>query len=632
MKPIATPTNVGRAAPPKAVRSATRLGALAVAITAVVSSTATAQPAGSGAQPGPDAGSGSAAPAKQPAAPTVVEVDCAKAEKGIDGSKIVATITTAADAKEYTPKNAAIQVYDIVKFVMSPGYDVAPDEDLGLAVADGGTRCLQFTKPGDWKFHTTRTVEPAPAAGSAGSAAPPAEPKPLAGSVTVAKPQVMEVDCAKAQALPNGAGGHGPIATITSNGSSFTPALQRVTVNDVVKFQMPAGANVLPNTTLSDAGLRVAAGRTVCLQFNGPGPGAGGEFKFHSEPAGYQGSIYAKYWFDLLAERPIQEYNNFWLPKAVNLAADESDTMYIAVLALSIFFFFAIAACVVYFVWKYRHRPGHKAQPSPAHNDALEITWTVIPTIICVFLFYYGWRTYIHVVTPPTKAVEINVQAWRWNWEFKHANGVTDSDLHVPVNTPVRLVMTSRDVLHSFYAPVMRVKQDIIPRRYTYAWFFPTKPGTYRLTCAEYCGTNHSRMAHTEAIPPDLPDGRFAVVVVHEPGGYEKYLADKQASQMSMPPKDLGRMLYEKKGCVQCHTIDGTPRVGPTFLQKDWGKNILMNDGSQVKMDENYVRESLMAPQAKARPGYPPTMPSFEGQLKDKEIDGIIAFLKSLKE
>jgi len=297
--------------------------------------------------------------------------------------------------------------------------------------------------------------------------------------------------------------------------------------------------------------------------------------------------------------------------------------MYYAVLGLSIFFFAAIAGAVIYFVIKYRHRPGHKAQPSAAHNDALEITWTVIPTIICVFLFYYGWQTYVRVVTPPTKAVEINVLAWRWNWQFTHSNGVQDSDLHVPVNTPVRLVMTSKDVLHSFYAPVMRVKQDIIPRRYTYAWFFPTKPGTYRLTCAEYCGTNHSQMGITN-------EGRRAVLVVHEPGGYERYLADKAALSMNMNPQDLGKQLYEKKGCNACHTTDGSPRVGPSFFH-DFGTMVPLSDGTQVKMDENYIRESVLYPQAKARPGFPPSMPSFEGQLKEKEIEGIIAYIKSLK-
>ena len=193
--------------------------------------------------------------------------------------------------------------------------------------------------------------------------------------------------------------------------------------------------------------------------------------------------------------KPIEEEGTFWMPKAVNEAADESDMMFYAVLALSVFFFVAIAIAVVYLVIKYRHRPGHKAEPSAAHNDVLEITWTVIPTIICVFLFWYGWHSYIRVVTPPNKAVEIDVLAQRWNWTFTHENGVTDSDLHIPAGVPVRLVMTSKDVLHSFYAPAMRVKQDVVPRRYTYAWFQATKPGTYRLTCAEYCGTSHAQMA-----------------------------------------------------------------------------------------------------------------------------------------
>jgi cytochrome c oxidase subunit 2 len=247
----------------------------------------------------------------------------------------------------------------------------------------------------------------------------------------------------------------------------------------------------------------------------------------------------------------------------------------------------------------------------------------VIPTIICVFLFYYGWNTYVRVVTPPTKAVEINVLAWRWNWQFTHSNGVQDSDLHVPVNTPVRLVMTSKDVIHSFYAPVMRVKQDILPRRYTYAWFFPTKPGTYRLTCAEYCGTNHSQMGITN-------DGRRAVLVVHEPGGYERYLSDKAAASSNMNPVDLGKSLYEKKGCNACHTTDGSPRVGPSW-RATFGTQVPLTDGTTVKMDENYIRESVLYPQAKSRPGFPPSMPSFEGQLKEKEIEGIIAYIKSLQ-
>jgi len=348
-------------------------------------------------------------------------------------------------------------------------------------------------------------------------------------------------------------------------------------------------------------------------------------------PAPAPGAQGVKAWYDQLADLPIQEEGTFWMPKAVNEAADESDMMFYAVLGLSIFFFIAITGVVVYFTIKYRHRPGHKAEPSAAHNDALEITWTVIPTIIVVFLFYYGWRSYIRVVTPPQKAVEVQVLAMRWNWQFTHSNGVTDSDLHVPVNTPVRRVMTSKDVLHSFYAPAMRVKQDVVPRRYTYAWFIATKPGTYRLTCAEYCGTNHSQMACLKNDPDTGACLRRAVVVVHDPGDYERYLSDKQSETMNMPPVELGKKLYEKKGCNACHNLDGTVKVGPSWALKDWGQMVAMDDGKQIKMDESYLRESILTPTAKARPGFQKTMPSFEGQLKEKEITGLIEFIKSLK-
>lgn len=438
----------------------------------------------------------------------------------------------------------------------------------------------------------TGAAAAAGSAAGAGSAAPPAQPKP----------SVVEVPCDNA-----------------TPASTFNGAIDgEVATDSVVKFALPAGVDVIPDNQ-SSAGLEVKAGQTKCLKFT-----SDGVYLFHSSTKQH-GAVTARQWYDILVNRQVEDLKggNFWMPKAVNLTADDSDLMYYAVLGLSIFFFFAIAIAVVYFVIKYRHRPGRKPEPSAAHNDALEITWTVIPTIICVFLFYYGWTTYVRVVTPPTKAVEINVLAWRWNWQFTHGNGVQDSDLHVPVNTPVRLVMTSKDVLHSFYAPVMRVKQDIIPRRYTYAWFFPTKPGTYRLTCAEYCGTNHSQMGITN-------DGRRAVLVVHEPGGYERYLADKAAQSTKLPPDQLGKLLYEKKGCNACHTIDGTARVGPSF-QHDFGTMVPLSDGTQVKMDENYIQESLMYPQAKSRPGFPPSMPSFEGQLKPQEIEGIIAYIKSLK-
>lgn len=209
-----------------------------------------------------------------------------------------------------------------------------------------------------------------------------------------------------------------------------------------------------------------------------------------------EGAPGAKSWWETEAEKDYEHYGTYWLPIAASRTADGPDSMFIWVLGLSAFFFFAITGAIVYLVIKYRHRPGHKAEPSPAHNDALEITWTVIPTIICVFLFVYGWRSYIDLTSVPETRPEnqIMATAQKWNWSFRYYNGVEDNVLHVPMDQPVKMTMTSTDVLHSFFVPVFRQKMDVIPRRFTYAYFWPTRPGVYRLYCTEYCGKDHSQM------------------------------------------------------------------------------------------------------------------------------------------
>lgn len=383
----------------------------------------------------------------------------------------------------------------------------------------------------------------------------------------------------------------------------------------------PAASPAAPPVVSGDKQAPVQSGSAAPNQ-SPPAAGAGGGSAAAPAPA--------LAWYEELANHPIDEDGNFWMPRAVNKEADSTDQMFYAVWGLSAFFFVGITIAVVYLVLKYRHRPGHKAEPSAAHHDALEITWTIIPTIISVFLFYYGWRTYINVVTPPTKAIEINVTAARWSWNFVHQNGATDSDLHVPANVPVRLVMTSTDVLHAFYAPAMRVKQDIIPRRYTYVWFNATKPGTYRLTCAEYCGRDHSQMS---CLNIDKKTGaclRRAVVVVHKDlATYERYLNDKGGG--NDPPEVIGAKIF-KKTCQTCHsTTPGEIKVGPSW-GKTFGTDVKLTDGSTVKMDETYIRESILNPNAKARPGFPVgQMQSYEGQLKEKDIAGIIEYIKSLK-
>jgi cytochrome c oxidase subunit 2 len=321
-------------------------------------------------------------------------------------------------------------------------------------------------------------------------------------------------------------------------------------------------------------------------------------------------------WYEKEAAKPYVYEGTYWLPPAVNKEAQGPDDLFIWVLGLSAFFFVAITVVVVYFVIKYRHKPGRKPEPSAAHNDVLEITWTVIPTIIVVILFVYGWRSYISMTSIPETRPEnqIMATAQKWNWSFRYYNGVEDNVLHVPVDQPVKITMTSTDVLHSFFAPVMRVKQDVVPRRFTYVWFWPTKVGVYRLYCTEYCGKDHSLMK--------------TKLVVHSAGNYERYLSEAFAKQMSLSGAPLGESVFKKKGCEGCHSLDGSVRLGPSF-KATYGTDVKLADGSTVKMDDAYIRNSLLSPQGQSRPGFPPSMPVIP--LSDKEIEGVIEFIKAQK-
>jgi len=194
--------------------------------------------------------------------------------------------------------------------------------------------------------------------------------------------------------------------------------------------------------------------------------------------------------------------------------------------------------------------------------------------------------------------------------------GTPDDALHVPLNTPVRMVINSVDVLHSLYVPAFRTKMDAVPGRYTDLWFKATQVGEFPIFCAEYCGTSHSDM--------------ITRVIVHPPGGYEKWLAKTIAAADSLTGKDRGAMLYDKQGCATCHSTDGSPKVGPTWKGL-FGKMEAMTAGAPIKVDENYLRESIMDPQAHIVMGFAPAMPTYQGKLSDKDIDGLIEFIKSLK-
>ncbi len=327
------------------------------------------------------------------------------------------------------------------------------------------------------------------------------------------------------------------------------------------------------------------------------------------------------------------EPDSFWLPAMSASSNDHTDAMFGFIYYLSLFCFVAITFAVFYLTWRYRNRPGHKAEPSRAHDNILEVTWTIIPSIICVFIFLGGWKGYLKMTTPPSNAMDITVIGKKWNWSFNYTSpdGKESLDnqnvLHVPVGQAVKLIMRSEDVVHSFFIPSVRIKQDVIPGRYTYLTFVADKPGVYRVYCAEYCGNAHSDMKTR--------------LVVHESGEYKKWIqgaidATKIDCKADFPDDEearneclqgQGEGIYDRFGCKQCHTTDGSASTGPTF-QGMWGQSRNFTDGSTGAVDENYIRESVLEPMAKVRSGFNPVMPTFKGKLNDKDIDALIQWMK----
>jgi cytochrome c oxidase subunit 2 len=315
---------------------------------------------------------------------------------------------------------------------------------------------------------------------------------------------------------------------------------------------------------------------------------------------------------------------SFWFPPGGSTGAQQVDQLFFFILTVAVVFFALVVSVMVAFVIMYRRREGAQPGRAPSHNTALEILWSVIPAILVAIIFIWGFFSYLDMREPPENSYEIQVVARKWSWLFIYPNGYSDSDLHVPLEWPVSLVMSSDDVIHSLFIPAFRLKQDVVPGRYTKTWFKATAPGTYRLFCAEYCGEKHSTM--------------LASVIVHESGKFESWLQDAANFLEKMTPVEAGQLLYVRRGCVQCHSVDGSARQGPSF-KGVFGTEQLMADGERVAVDENYLRESILEPQSKIRDGYKPVMPLYSRQPKneaqakevERELSAIIAYIKSLK-
>jgi cytochrome c oxidase subunit II len=305
-------------------------------------------------------------------------------------------------------------------------------------------------------------------------------------------------------------------------------------------------------------------------------------------------------------------FENFPLwPVRASTGAGNVDALFVFLLLLTGFVCIAIFIFIVFFALKYRNRPGHKAEQIEG-SIPLEITWSVVPLGIFMVIFLWGAVIYFQERTPPRGADEVYVVAKQWMWKLEHEQGQKEiNELHVPVGRDVKLIMTSQDVIHSFYVPAFRIKQDVLPGRYTTAWFRATKPGVYHLFCAEYCGTAHS--------------GMIGQVVVLEPAQYQAWLSGG-ATFGSLAAN--GESLFQQLGCPTCHRFDIQGR-GPN-LRGIFDRPVQLEDGRSVIADENYIRESILSPSAKIVSGFKPIMPTFQGLVSEEQLTALVAYIKSL--
>jgi cytochrome c oxidase subunit 2 len=308
----------------------------------------------------------------------------------------------------------------------------------------------------------------------------------------------------------------------------------------------------------------------------------------------------------------------FWLPVQGSTTGQEYDSLFGFIMWVSVISCLLLMGLMIYFVYKYKAKSRKEEHPqaSTDHNTGLELIWSIVPLPIVIGMFVLGFQGFVHLRTTPKDAYEIHVTGQKWKWLFEYPNGYVDDVLHVPMGQKTRAIVQSVDVLHSFYLPAFRTKIDAVPGRYTELWFDPTAPGEYPVFCAEYCGTGHSAM--------------LTKVVVHEQKDFDQWLKDAEKKLDSLDPVQLGTKMYNQQGCATCHTLDGSPKIGPSWKGM-FGRTETLSDGSTITVDENYIKESILEPQAKLVQGFPPSMPTFKGKMSDKKIDGIIALIKSLK-
>jgi cytochrome c oxidase subunit II len=319
-----------------------------------------------------------------------------------------------------------------------------------------------------------------------------------------------------------------------------------------------------------------------------------------------------------------------FLPEQASTFAARSDALAYQIFAGTVLTFLGITGAMLVFYLKYRRRTEREATP-PFHPPMLlELAFVGAPLVLFMAWFFIGYRDFAWYKKPPADTMDIYVVGKKWMWKYSYPEGPNSVDvLRVPVGRPVRLLLTSRDVIHSFYLPAMRVKQDAVPGRYTETWFEATKAGTYPVNCAEYCGLNHSTMTGRIVV---LPSEEFDAWLAEARRDTFAARIDGDPAQPAEKPSTLvtqGARLALEKGCARCHTVDGLNHLGPTW-KNVYRSEVKLQNGKTVIADEAYLTRSMMDPMADLVAGYAPTMPSFQGLLSAGETAALLEYIKSL--